>query len=88
VAWINKAEEFFCIHKIHSDDDKIKFASMQLEGRAYNWYMSWKITMSSYNWHTFKNDFFKRFQNINEKDFFAKITRIQQKGDVEYYTYE
>jgi len=90
VAWINKAEEFFWIHKIYSEEDKIRYAAMQLEGNAYNWYMSWKLitNVQSYSWDRFKNDFFKRFQNINEKDFFAKITRIQQKGDVEEFTYE
>jgi len=63
---------------------------MQLEGRAYNWYMWWKITtkVCSYSWNTFKNDFIKRFQDIAEKYFFAKITKIQQKSDVEEYSYE
>ena len=36
VTWINKAEEFFYIYKALSDDENIKYASMQLEGRAYN----------------------------------------------------
>ena len=36
VAWINKEEEFFYIHKILFDDEKVKYASMQLEGWAYN----------------------------------------------------
>lgn len=63
---------------------------MQLEGRAYNWYIWWKITTNvcSYGWYTFKNDFFKRFQDVVENDYFAKITRLQQKGDVEESTYE
>ena len=63
---------------------------MQLEGHAYNWHMWWNITtkVCSYSWHTFKNDFFKRFQDVAERDFFAKITRLPQKGDVEEYTYK
>ena len=90
VAWINKVEEFFCIHKILSNDEKFKCVSMQLEGRAYNWYMWWKKTTNTcaYSWDTFKNDFFKWFKDVTEKDFFEKITRLQQKGDVEEYTYE
>ena len=39
IAWINKAEEYLDIHNIHYDDEKIKYASMHLEGNAYNWYL-------------------------------------------------
>ena len=90
VAWINKVEEFFCIHKILSDDEKVKYVSMQLEGWAYNWYMWWKkmTNICAYSWDTFKNDFFKRFEDVTKKDFFVKITKLQKKGDVEEYTYE
>ena len=34
------------------------------------------------------NDLIKRFQGVEEKDFFAKITRLQQKNSVDEYTYE
>ena len=68
VAWINKEEEFFSIHNITSDEEMIKYASMQLEGRAYNWYMWWKVTTwtTKLNWNTFKNDFFKRFEDLKK----------------------
>ena len=68
----------------------IKYASMQLEGWAYNWYMWWKITTKkgAHNWKTFKKDFFKRFEDLKENDFFANITRLQQKGDMDEYTAE
>ena len=36
IAWINKVEEYLDIHNIHYDDEKIKYASMHLEGNAYN----------------------------------------------------
>ena len=81
IAWINKAEEYLDIHNIHYDGEKIKYASMHLEGNAYNWYLWWKNTarICSYNWVSFRNDLIKRFQGIEEKDFFAKITRLQKK---------
>jgi hypothetical protein len=44
MAWFNKKEEYFEIHGINNDDEKIKYASMQLEGDTYNWYMWWKKT--------------------------------------------
>ena len=33
----------------------------------------------------FKNDFFKMFEYLKEKDFFTKLTRLQKKGDVNEY---
>jgi hypothetical protein len=66
VAWFNKAEEYFNIYNITTDEEKVKYASMHLEGEAYNWYMWWKKENHSYNLHSFKNDFFKRFQGIIE----------------------
>ena len=32
VTWINKVKELSYINKILSDDEKVKYASMQLEG--------------------------------------------------------
>ena len=48
VAWLNKAEEYFDIYNIASDEEKVKDASMHLEGYAYNWYMWWKGDNLSY----------------------------------------
>ena len=63
---------------------------MQLEGNTYNWYMWWKTTtrVCSFSWNNFKNDLLERFQGVIEKEFFAKITRLQQKGSVDEYTCE
>ena len=85
IAWINKAKEYLDIHNIHYDDKKIKYAFMHLEGNAYNWYLWWNNTarICSYKWFSFRNDLIKRFQSIEEKDFFAKITRLQQKNSVD-----
>ena len=90
IAWINKAEEYLDIHSIHYEGDKIKYAFMHLEGNTYNWYLWWKNTtrICSHNWASFKNDLIKRFQGVEEKDFFSKLTRLQQKNSVDEYTYE
>ena len=37
---------------------------------------------------SFRNDLIKIFQGVEEKDFFAKITRLQQKNSVNEYTCE
>ena len=42
VAWLNKAKEHFDIYNIQSDEEKVKYASMHMEGYAYNWYLWWK----------------------------------------------
>ena len=36
VAWLNKEEEYFEIYNIQSDKEKVKYASMHMEGYAYN----------------------------------------------------
>ena len=36
IAWINKAQEYLDIHNSNYDGEKIKYASMHLEGSAYN----------------------------------------------------
>ena len=88
IAWINKAEEYFDIYNITTDEEKVKYASLHLDGYAYNWYMWWKGENLSYNWRQFKNDFFKRFQGITEDEFFSKLTRLQQRGSVEDFTHQ
>ena len=42
VAWLNKGEEYFDIYNIKSDEEKVKYVSMHMEGYAYNWYLWWK----------------------------------------------
>ena len=44
IVLINKAKEYLDIHNIHYDGEKIKYASMQIEGIAYNRYLWWKNT--------------------------------------------
>lgn len=39
VAWINKVEQYFEIYDINDDDEKLRHASMKMEGEAYNLYM-------------------------------------------------
>jgi hypothetical protein len=74
VAWFNKTKEYFHINNI-----KGKYASMYLEGTTYNWYLWWKGRVRSYNWNSFKNDFFKRFQGISEKYFFQNSPDYNKK---------
>ena len=53
VAWLNKMEDYFNIYNIQSDEEKMKYASMLMEGYAYNWYMWWKGEIFSYTWNLF-----------------------------------
>ena len=50
--------------------------------------MWWKGDKFSYTWNLFKNDFFNRFQGIKEDEFFTKLTRLQQVGNVEEFTHQ
>jgi hypothetical protein len=42
VAWFNKTEEYFHIYNITTNEEKVKYTSMYLEGTTYNWYLWWK----------------------------------------------
>ena len=42
IAWINKVEEYFDIYNIQSGEKKVKYASIHMEGYAYNWYLRWR----------------------------------------------
>ena len=79
IAWLNKAEEYFEIYDINSDDEKIKHASMKMEGEAYNWYMWWKKTTLAISWTKFKDSFFKIFQGIKEEFFFQHSSNYAKK---------
>ena len=86
--WLNKGQEYFEICNIQSDKEKVKYASIHMEGYAYNWYLWWKRDNFTYTWNLFKNNFFNRFQGIKEDDFFSKLTRLQQVGSVEEFTHQ
>jgi hypothetical protein len=76
VAWFNETGEYFHIYNVTTDEEKVKYASMYLEGNVYNWYLWWKGRTQSYNWNSFKNVFF------------SKLTRLQQKGNVDEFTHQ
>jgi hypothetical protein len=46
VVWFNKTEEYFHIYNVTTDEEKVKYASMYLEGNVYNWYLWWKEELS------------------------------------------
>ena len=54
---------------------------MHLEDNAYNWYLWWKNTarICSYNWVSFRNNLIKRFQGVEEKDFFCQNHKVTTK---------
>ena len=63
VARLNKANEYFDIYNITSDKEKVKYASMHMEGYTYKLYMWWKGDNFSYTWNLFKNVFLKVSRN-------------------------
>jgi hypothetical protein len=79
MAWFNKTQEYFHIYNITTDEEKVKYASIYLEGTAYNWYLWWKGRIQSHNWNSFKNDFFLKILGHLEKIFFFKTHQITTK---------
>ena len=83
VAWLNKAKEYFDIYTIMMDEEKVKYASMHLEGHAYNWYKWGKGDIFSYTWKLFKNDFKKDFKEslkMNSCQSLLVTTKRKQRG--------
>jgi hypothetical protein len=80
VAWSNKAGQYLDIYNIKTDEEKIKYASMHLEGEAYYWYMWWKkqITCTTCillktvvlrdSMESMKMNSFRNKQNYNKKE--------------------
>ena len=48
IAWLNTEEEYLDIYNIATNEEKVKYGSMHLEGYAYNWYMWCKGDNFSY----------------------------------------
>jgi len=44
-------------------------------------------TRYAINWNKFKDEFLKRFQGIKEEDLFTELTRLQQKGNMDGFTF-
>jgi hypothetical protein len=86
--WINKVENYFSMHHISDDDDKINIASMYLEKTTCDWFLWWDSKCRGglvRDWDTFKKIFFKRFQDIEEDELFTKLTRLQQTGTMDEF---
>jgi hypothetical protein len=78
MPWFNKTQEYFHLYNITTNEEKIKNASICLEGTTYNWYLWWKGRFQSHNWNSFKNDFLKILGPL-EKIFFFKTHQITTK---------
>jgi len=81
--WINRVEQYFELHKLYDDKEKIYFASLHIDKEASDWFLWWHSKCQWMEWETFRKNFFMRFQNIKEKEVFFKLTQLQQVGMVE-----
>ena len=79
VSWLNKAEQYFNIYNITSNEEKVKYASIHLEGYAYNQYMWWKGDNFSYTWNLFINYFFKGFKESQKMNFLESLPYYNKK---------
>ena len=68
-----QAEEYFDIYSIQSDEEKVKYASMHMEGYTYIWYLWWKRDNFAYTWNLFKNDFLIGFKESTKMNFSVNL---------------
>ena len=73
VAWLNKEEEYFDIYNIQSDEEKVKYVSMHMEGYVYNWYLWWKRDNFIHPWNLFKNYFLIGFKESKKMNFSVNL---------------
>ena len=73
VSWLNKAKEYVDIYNSQSNEEKVKYASMHMEGYAYNWYLWWRRDNFTYTWNLFKKKKFNKFQGTKEDEFLVNL---------------
>ena len=77
------------MYYIYDDDDKLNVATMYMDKTACDWFLWWDSVMKGgiliRDWDTFSKNFFKRFQDMEETEFYNQLTRLQQKGTMDEY---
>ena len=68
--------------------EKIDFASLHLDKVESDWFLWWHSKSQSREWETVRKHFFRRFQNIEEKEVFSKFTRLQQESTMDEFINE
>ena len=75
------------MYNIYGDDDKLNVATLYMNKTACDWFLWWDSTMKEgklvKDWDTFKKNFFKRFQDMEEAKIYSKLTRLQQEEIVD-----
>ncbi|BAT96603.1 hypothetical protein VIGAN_08357000 [Vigna angularis var. angularis] len=61
LGWLNRAERFFDIQKVTSDEDKVEIAYVSMEGSAAYWFTFWKAKAKNRSWVGLKAAMINRF---------------------------
>ena len=77
------------MYYIYGGDDKLNVVAMYMDKTACDWFLWWDSTMKGgrlvRDWDTFKKNFFKWFQDMEEAEIYNNLTRLQQEGTVDEY---
>ena len=77
------------MYNIYGDDNKLNVAAMYMDKTTCDWFFSWDWAMKGgrlvRDWDTFKKNFFKWFQDMEEVKIYNKLTHLQQEGNVDEY---
>lgn len=93
LVWLQKLEQLFK-DKPRDDDEKIRFATLHLEGLPYEWWLN--VDMDTQEglrekfqpWQEFREQFLSLFDSKRAEDHFCKLINLRQVGSLKEYTSE
>eukprot|EP01018_Ginkgo_biloba_P039763 Gb_41018 [translate_table: standard] len=92
-AWIGKLSYFFQLNPM-GDYQKIQFATLHLEGQAFDW---WQMMEREWDdgdqleittWNQFVTAFYHDFEAYTLEDYFLALKNMKQQSTMTYYTKE
>ena len=87
-TWVNQIEEYFELHNIMDDKQRVSLDTMYFEIKPCQWYQ-WVVKRNfpsyHYNWRLFTRYLEDQYGKFLERYYFSQLTRIKHLGDVQVY---
>ncbi|XP_071728193.1 uncharacterized protein [Rutidosis leptorrhynchoides] len=83
-GWIYRSKQFFLADQVE-DDDKVRIASIHMQGRALNWHQQFvRLNGEDVEWALYETAIQKRFGSSID-DPLSELKKLKQTGTVEEY---
>ncbi|XP_012827980.1 PREDICTED: uncharacterized protein LOC105949233 [Erythranthe guttata] len=83
-TWLRRCHRYFTLNPM-SEQDKVQFASMHLEGKVEDWYTDYIEQLEGLGWENFTNMVLDRFLEEEGVSLTAEFNRLRQETTVEEY---